>query len=111
MLFGPVSDAETFLVESLQVLTGKIAGEDVTLKLATIMDWKSDEYIAVLENVKNRMKAGILEFWEAQPSFGSAVSEVFGPKMKDLMWAGLPKCCSYDVFMTDLPADQCWLVG
>lgn len=110
LLFDPISDAEALVVESLRMLAGRIATEDVTAKLGAIDDRESDEYKAALENVRDRMKAVMLEFWEATPSFASAVSEVFGPDMKEAFWVTLPKFCSHDVFITDLPADQVWLV-
>ena len=58
--------------------------EEVTLKLGAVNGQESDEYKAALENVRNRMKAVMLEFGEATPSFGSAVSQSIWAKHEGL---------------------------
>ena len=72
LLFSPVSQTEGFLVDSLRELAGKIAVEDSTSKLGAIRDREGPEYRTALDKVRVRMKA---------------VAEVFGPGMKEHMWA------------------------
>ena len=73
------------VLDGLRVLAGTMATESATAKLNDLADEESDEYNIALEEARERIEAAMLVFWEAAPAFASAVAEMMGPNMKELI--------------------------